>query len=74
LIHLYLARAYWRMGDKAQAEAQFNLLRKQRSGLEEWQNLLKHEEAAALRAVLADDIALAQQLVEGDATLEALAT
>ncbi len=73
LIHLYLARAYSRLGEIAAAEEQIVLLKKQRSGLEEWQNLLKHDEAAALRAVLAADIELAQALVGDELAVERLA-
>jgi tetratricopeptide (TPR) repeat protein len=65
LIHLYLARAYSRLGQTAAAQEQIVLLKRQRSGLEEWQTLLRHEEAAPLRAVLEDDVRLAQELVEG---------
>ena len=72
LIHLYMARAHSRLGDKSAAQEQIALLKKQRSGLEEWQNLLKHDEAAALRAVLAEDVDLASALVHDEASIEAL--
>ncbi len=65
LIHLYLARAYQRMGDQEGVQKQVQLLRQERSGLEEWQSLLKYEQAAALRAVLEADIQLAQDLADG---------
>lgn len=65
LIHLYLARAYHRLGDEENALKHIHLLRRERAGLEEWQGLLKHEQAAALRAVLAEDVQLAQELADG---------
>lgn len=73
LIHLYLARAYARLGDLSAAADEAALVAKQRSGLQEWQSLLGHEQAAALRAVLADDIALADRLAAGEITAAALA-
>jgi predicted Zn-dependent protease/predicted membrane protein len=69
LIHLYLARAYHRTGDQDAAKAEIEALRREHAGLEEWQKLLVHEQAAALRAVLADDVQLAQDLVDGKAAL-----
>jgi tetratricopeptide (TPR) repeat protein len=72
LIHLYLARAYSRLGDLEAAQTQIGLIKRQSSGLEEWQHLLKHEQAAPLRAVLAEDVALAQAVVDGKVEPEAL--
>lgn len=72
LIHLYLARAYTRMGNMDSAQTELANLKRHRAGLEEWQTLLEHDEAAALRAVLAEDVQLAQDLVDGKTTLEAL--
>ena len=72
LIHLYLARAHARLGDFEAAEAEVAQIRKQRSGLEEWQRLLEHEQAATLRAVLADDVALAERLAAGETNVREL--
>lgn len=72
LIHLYLARAYKRSGDGQAAQAQIDLLKRQRAGLEEWQALLKHEEAAPLRAVLEADVDLARDLVDGSRGVDQL--
>jgi tetratricopeptide (TPR) repeat protein len=69
LIHLYLARAHKRMGNEEAAKAEIESLRRERGGLEEWQKLLVHEQAAPLRAVLVDDVQLAQDLVDGKRTL-----
>lgn len=69
LIQLYLARAYSRLGDETSVEKHVAQMRKEKNGLEEWQNLLTHEQAVSLRAVLADDIQLATDLVEGKVKL-----
>lgn len=73
LIHLYLARAYARLGSMDAAKSEIKLLKQYRSGLEEWQSLLEHEQAAALRQVLADDIALTDNLISGRADAVMLA-
>ena len=73
LIHLYLARAYARLGSLDAAQREIELLKQHRNGLEEWQSLLEHEQAAALRQVLADDIALTEKLISGRADVVMLA-
>lgn len=72
LIHLYLARAYARLGDEQAATEEAAQVRKHRSGLQEWQSLLEYEQAATLRAVLSDDIALAERLTAGEIDASAL--
>lgn len=72
LIHLYLARAYTRLGDLDAAQAELAEIKRHRSGLEEWQSILQHDEAAALREVLAADVQLAQDLIDGKAELRCL--
>lgn len=72
LIHLYLARAHKRLGQDVDAQKAIEQIKRHRGGLEEWQNLLKHEQAAVLRAVLQPDVDLAQQLVAGNVGIEAL--
>lgn len=69
LIHLYLTRAYARMGDTAHAEEQLEALKRHKSGLEEWQTILENEQAATLRAVLGSDVESAQKLVDGKLAL-----
>jgi hypothetical protein len=54
------------------AQAELDNLKRHRNGLEEWQNLLQHDEAAALKAVLAEDVQLAEDLIAGKAVLETL--
>lgn len=74
LIHLYLARAYTRLGNNEAAQTELGNIKRHRTGLEEWQTLLEHEEAAALRAVLAEDVEMAQNLIDGKADMRALAS
>ena len=48
-------------------------IRRERTGLEEWNTIFESEEAAVLRNVLLDDIQLAERLVDGKLALNALA-
>ncbi|MBE2182587.1 MAG: tetratricopeptide repeat protein [Anaerolineae bacterium] len=70
LIHLYLLRAYARLGNAEAARSQFDLLKKQRGGLEEWQKILENEQAEVLRAVLGDDVKTARDLVDAAISIE----
>ncbi|MCY4022698.1 MAG: tetratricopeptide repeat protein [Anaerolineaceae bacterium] len=72
LLNLYLARARMRLGDRAGAEKALRHMRRERKGLEEWQRLLAHEQAATLRKVLEGDIQLALALMQDDAALDGL--
>lgn len=72
LIHLYLARAYGRMGDSSQAKSQVQALRKLQNGLDEWETILKSDQAATLRDVIGDDVQTAQELVNGELSAEDL--
>ncbi|MCE2490596.1 MAG: tetratricopeptide repeat protein [Anaerolineae bacterium] len=72
LLQLYLARARMRLGDRAGAEEALQHLRRERKGLEEWQQLLAHEQAAPLRKVLESDIQIASSLMKEDAALDNL--
>lgn len=65
LIHLYLARAYVRLGQTGQAEQQLLALKKLQTGLEEWQTILKSEQAVTLRAVIGTDVDVAGELMSG---------
>jgi tetratricopeptide (TPR) repeat protein len=73
LIHLWLARAYYRQGQLAEAEAELQKMKRERSGLHEWQTIFENREAAVLRDVLLGDVQLAGRLAAGDAALDALA-
>ena len=70
MTRLWLARNYYRTGQLDQARDQLDAMPQQISGLEEWQLVLDSEQAAALRDLLADDVALAQQVLDGDISLD----
>jgi len=73
LVYLYLARAYSRQGDMAQSEEMVKELRRQRAGLEEWEVILKSDQAQVLRDVMAPDIQTARQLYDNAMTVQQLA-
>lgn len=73
LIHVYLARAYARLGDMAHAAEQINEIKRHRVGLEEWQKILESEQAATLKAVIGADVETAQAIINGKITAETLA-
>ncbi len=70
LIHLYLLRAYARSGNLEAAQTQLDLLRKQRGGLDEWQNILDNAQAEVLRNVLGDDVKTVRDLLDANTTIE----
>jgi len=72
LTHLWLARAYQREGKSAEASGEINLLKKEQTGLQEWETIFENEAAAVLRGQLEGDVNLAKQLVSGEAKPEAL--
>ncbi len=72
LIHVYLARAYARLGRMDEAREAVAALKKLKAGLDEWETILKSEQAETLRAAIGDDVALAHDLVSGVQTVEAL--
>lgn len=72
LIYLYLMRAYARLGDVEAAQAEIGNLRKQSSGLREWQTILSNEQAETLRKVIEGDILTAEALIEGKLDTAAL--
>lgn len=66
LIHLYLARAYMRLGQTDAANASIAKLKRESAGLREWQAIMKSEQAATVRAALQADVQSAQAIVQGD--------
>jgi tetratricopeptide (TPR) repeat protein len=66
LIHLYLARAYQRLGNADAAQNQIRNLKQHRDGLDEWKTIMVSDQAGTLRAVLAEDINSAQKLLDGE--------
>jgi predicted Zn-dependent protease len=73
LIDLYLARAYARLGEAARAQDAVLELRKHKSGLDEWDTILKSEQADTLRAVIGDDVIAARELASGKMDVMTLA-
>ena len=74
LIHLYIARAHARLNQFDEAKSALNDMKSERKGLTEWKGILADEQAAVLRTVLADDVALAEKLINGEVTVEQLTT
>ncbi|MHB8626287.1 MAG: tetratricopeptide repeat protein [Aggregatilineales bacterium] len=72
LTHLWLARAHVRLEDTPNAETELAMLKRERTGLNEWQIIFESDQSAVLRAVLQADVTLAGQLIEGEATLDTL--
>lgn len=72
LIYVYLIRAHIRQGDSESAERELASLRKNQSGLKEWKILLENEQAETLRAVISQDIELAEALIDGEITVDNL--
>jgi len=66
LIYLYLARAHSRLENLESAQECIEKMRREKDGLREWQIILKDEKAATLRAVLAEDVALAEKLLNNE--------
>lgn len=73
LIHVYLARAYSRLGNLEDANTQVEHLKRLPNGLSEWQTIMDSPQAGTLRAVIADDIKLAEQLINDDITVADIA-
>jgi tetratricopeptide (TPR) repeat protein len=72
LVHLYLARAYARLGDQDKAAEAASELKRQRGGLAEWEKILGSGQAEVLRGVLGADIEAARQLADGTLTTQQL--
>ncbi len=70
LIDFYLLRAYGRLGRTAEADKALVALKKQTNGLEEWQTILKDDQAATLRKVIGDDLQIIYELLDGDLKVE----
>ena len=70
LIDFYLLRAYGRLGRTVEADKALVALKKQTTGLEEWQTILKDDQAATLRQVIGDDLQIVYELLDGDLKVE----
>ena len=73
LIHFYLARAYARLGQWEQAEAEVKQVQKHAAGLNQWQIILQSDQAETLREVMEDDINDAERLYNEEITVRDLA-
>lgn len=74
LTHLWLARNYYGQGQIDDAQREMTAVRQQQAGWRAWQVILESEQAAALRRLLAADVALAGRVIEGSAGLDDLAS
>ncbi|MEQ8677577.1 MAG: hypothetical protein RLP44_13730 [Aggregatilineales bacterium] len=72
LIHFYLVRAYHRLGDESSASEQIEMLKKNRSGLGQWQVILENPQAQTLRAVLQADVDTIEHLLNEEMTIAEL--
>lgn len=72
LIHLYLLRAYIRLGHVNEAQGELRSLKQHTNGLEEWQGILNSDQATTLREVIGADIELAGDLITGTLTIDDL--
>ncbi|MBZ0280361.1 MAG: tetratricopeptide repeat protein [Anaerolineae bacterium] len=73
LIHLYLARAYSRLRNSVESHRHVDAVKNHASGLEEWQTILKSDQAETLRDVLGEDIEAALGLSTGELSADDLA-
>lgn len=72
LAHLWLARSYMHDGLLDKADSELAAMKRERTGLGEWKTIFESAQAAVLRDVLQEDVTLAEKLVEGEETLDAL--
>jgi tetratricopeptide (TPR) repeat protein len=73
LIYLWMTRAYARLGQEDKAAETIDKLKKEQSGLRDWQQMLSCEEASVLQGIMAADVELAAQLISGNIHTEQLA-
>ncbi len=72
LIHLYLVRAYVRLGQLDAAQQELAALNKLRGGLNEWQVLFQDPKSETLRMVIEDDVKTAEALMNRTLDLSTL--
>jgi hypothetical protein len=73
LTHLWLARSYYRQGQKEQAGDEIQQMKREKAGLQEWQTIFESEASTVLRGVLQDDVNVARKLVAGESEADVLA-
>lgn len=64
LSHLWLARAYHRLGQAESADNALAKIKRESKGLKEWETIFKDEQSAVLRKVLEKDVNLAKRAYE----------
>ena len=67
LARLYLWRIHQRKNEYGPAQEALDALKREKTGLEEWQVIMSADEAQALRDVLRDDVDEARRLIAGEA-------
>ncbi len=72
LAHLWLARNHRRLDQPGEATHHLDRLRREVGGLREWALVFQSEQAAPLRAMLEDDVQLAQRLIDSDESPDSL--
>ena len=72
LTHLWLLRAHIRLDDVPRAESALAAMRREQTGLNEWKIIFESDDSAVLRAVIDDDVQLAEQLIDGSLRPEAI--
>lgn len=73
LVYLYLARGYARLDDAPKAEAAIADLKALRGGLEEWDTILRSDQAETLRQAIGADVEAARAVIAGTMSAEGLA-
>ncbi len=72
LTHLWKARAAYHEGNREEATAEIQQMKREKTGLGEWKIIFENEESAALRSTLLPDVELAVKLVDENADLDVL--
>lgn len=65
LAHLWLGRAYARLGRMEEIAVELKAVRREKHGLDEWRAIFASEQSRALQDVLAGDLELAQAIFDG---------
>ncbi|MCA9914107.1 MAG: hypothetical protein KC496_12195, partial [Anaerolineae bacterium] len=73
LVYLWQARAHSRLKQFDQASSTVDKMQNEYKGLEDWDKILKDEQAAVLRAVLSEDVELTRKLLKENLPVTALA-
>lgn len=72
LMHLFMARAYARLGDSDAVAVHVDKLLDYQNGLKRWKLILNSDQAEPLQNVLSDDVALAEALMNDPQSVDLL--